>query len=154
LLNRTPRHGIDQWWIRVVSNISHPGNKGITATNVPIYGGHVLSDTNDVLYIKIALVTVLVEEGMVIVYHCMDNAREMHGAAIQPLEFELDDGPAIEMLLEAYPAGVLVQDLPHASEELEDKVGVAQALFKEGFMMIVDSVSREDGDDDDNDDPF
>jgi hypothetical protein len=104
--------------------------------------------------VRPGIARVLVEEGMVIVYHCMDNAREMHGAAIQPLEFELDDGPAIEMLLEAYPAGVLVQDLPHASEELEDKVGVAQALFKEGFMMIVDSVSREDGDDDDNDDPF
>jgi len=62
-----------------------------------------------------------------------------------PLEFELDDGPAIEMLLKAYPEGVMIQDLPHPSEELEDKVGIAQALFKEGFLLIVDETSRPAG---------
>lgn len=72
----------------------------------------------------------------------------MFGAPIQPLEFEVDDGPAIEALLNAYPAGVLVQDLPHASEELEDKVGVAQALFKEGLLLIDDEVSGAGEDDD------
>lgn len=36
----------------------------------------------------------------------------------------------------------MVQDLPHPSEELEDKVGIAQALFKEGFLLIVDETSR------------
>jgi len=40
------------------------------------------------------------------------------------LQFELDDAPAIEALLSAYPQPVTVSDLPHPpSEDLEDKVG-------------------------------
>lgn len=45
------------------------------------------------------------------------------------------------MLLSAYPLAVAVQDLPHSSEELEDKVAVAQALYKEGFLLIDDAVT-------------
>lgn len=98
----------------------------------------------------------LVEEGMVVVYHCMDNARELHGAPLQPLEFELDDGPAIEALLMAYPEPIAVSELPHPSEELEDKVSLAQALYKEGFLLIHDEASKPDNEDDevDDDDPF
>jgi len=105
----------------------------------------------------------LVEDGVLVVYHCMDNSRELYGAPLRPLEFELDDGPAIEMLLLAYPDSVLVSDLPHSSEEMEDKVSIAQALYKEGFLVIVDTASqmqegggRGDGeeDGDDSDDPF
>jgi hypothetical protein len=78
---------------------------------------------------------------------------------MQPLEFELDDGPAIEALLLAYPEAITVSDLPHPSEELDDKIAVAQALFKEGFLLIEDEASKpdgadEDGDDNDDDDPF
>jgi hypothetical protein len=58
------------------------------------------------------------------------------------MEFELDDGPAIEALLAAYPEAVTVSDLEHPSEELDDKLGVAQALYKEGFLLIADEVSR------------
>ena len=115
----------------------------------------------------------LVEDGMVVVYHCMDNAREMYGAPLAPLEFELDDGPAIEALLLAYPVAVAVDDLPHPSEELEDKVALAQvrprthlllynvcnlslngslqALYKEGFLIIDDEASKPSNDDDDDD---
>lgn len=40
-----------------------------------------------------------------------------------PLQFELDDAPALEMLLTAYPRPVAVSDLPHPpTEDLEDKV--------------------------------
>ena len=44
----------------------------------------------------------IVEDNQVVVYHCMDNSREIFGTPLQPLEFELDDGPAIEALLGAY----------------------------------------------------
>ena len=74
---------------------------------------------------------------------------------MNPLEFELDDGPAIEQLLDAYPTAVTVQDLPHCSEELEDKLAVAQALYKEGFLLVEDEVSRNDGAEaSDDDNPF
>lgn len=104
----------------------------------------------------------VIEDGMVVVYHCQDNARELYGAPLNPLEFELDDGPAIEILLNAYPTGVTVMDLPHPSDELDDKIGVADALFREGILIIEDEATagaKEDGsdngdDDDDDDCPF
>jgi hypothetical protein len=100
----------------------------------------------------------MVEEGMVVVYHCMDNSRQMFGGALNPLEFELDDGPTIEALLHAYPAPVMVMELPHPSEELQDKIGVAEALFKEGILVLaLENGERgggeegEEGEDDDDD---
>jgi lysine-specific demethylase/histidyl-hydroxylase NO66 len=81
---------------------------------------------------------VMVEEGKVVVYHCMDNARVLYGAEFAPLEFELDDGPAIEMLLNAYPDPVRVNDLPHPpNEDIEDKIGIAESLFKERLLVLV-----------------
>ena len=88
----------------------------------------------------------------------MDNSREAYSSVNSPLEFELDDGPAIEELLAAYPEGVVVDELSHSSEETEDKVSIATALFKEGFLVVEDDVTRsthpdrEDDDDDDGDD--
>lgn len=79
-----------------------------------------------------------------------------HEAPLNPMEFDLDDGPAIEALLDAYPSPVVVMDLPHPSEELEDKVSVAQALFKEGFLLRVEESEEVKGasDEEDDDDPF
>jgi len=102
---------------------------------------------------------VLIEDGACVVYHCMDNSREKFGAPLQPLEFELDDGPAIEALLQAYPGPVSVADLPHPSEEDDDKLSLAQALFKEGILVIDDDASKPQAagagsDSEDSDDPF
>ena len=103
--------------------------------------------------IRPGLARVLIEEGTCVLYHCMDNSRELYGNPLRPLEFDLDDGVCIEALLAAYPSSVMVADLPHPSEEEEDKVGVAQALFKEGFLLIDDEVTAGvgtgDGDDSD-----
>lgn len=103
--------------------------------------------------IRPGLARVLIEEGTCVLYHCMDNSRELYGNPLRPLEFDLDDGVCIEALLAAYPSSVMVADLPHPSEEDEDKVGVAQALFKEGFLLIDDDVTAGvgtgDGDDSD-----
>lgn len=81
----------------------------------------------------------------------------MYDAPMNPLEFELDDGPAIEGLLNSYPNGIVVSDLYHPSEELDDKVSIAQALYKEGILVIEDEASKPEVDNDhesDNDDPF
>eukprot|EP01039_Chlorochromonas_danica_P001428 gene1428-1553_t len=104
------------------------------------------------------IATTVIEDGKVVLYHCMENSREMFGAPLNPLEFELDDGPCIEGLLKAYPEAVMVSDLEHPSEEVEDKLGVAEALFKEGFLVIDDELSNAPNDnnqeEDDSDDPF
>ncbi|CAM9566306.1 unnamed protein product, partial [Ectocarpus sp. 8 AP-2014] len=59
----------------------------------------------------------LLEDGVAVVYHCMDNSRVHHGNAMSPLQFELDDAPALEVLLSAYPRPVTVSDLPHPPTE-------------------------------------
>lgn len=104
------------------------------------------------------LAIALIEDGKVALYHSVDNSREIYGNPISPLEFELDDGPAIEALLSAYPEPIQVSDLPHSSEEDEDKIGIAEALFKEGLLMICDEMSKPknegDEEEEDDDSPF
>ena len=83
--------------------------------------------------------------------------RDSSETVLTPVEFELDDGPAIEELLTAYPDGVVVSELSHASEELEDKLEIARALFKEGFLMVVDEASKpatNESDENSDGDPF
>ena len=121
--------------------------------------------TSKLRMLRPGIARAIVEEGNVVLYHCMDNSRRTYGEPIRPLEFELDDGPAIECLLRAYPAAVAVGDIPHPSEELEDKCEIARALFKEGFLLLDAPESgggdndyggdnNKDGADDDSDDPF
>lgn len=102
--------------------------------------------------IRPGIARVVIEEGVCALYHCMDNSRELYGNPLRPLEFDLDDGVCIEALLAAYPSSIMVADLPHPSEEDEDKVGVAQALFKEGFLLIDDEVTAVADGGGDNDD--
>lgn len=77
-----------------------------------------------------------------------------HESPLNPIEFDLDDGPAIEALLDAYHTPVVVMDLHHPSEELEDKVSIAQALYKEGFLLRVEEGEEEGTEEEDDDDPF
>jgi len=100
----------------------------------------------------------IIEDGKVIVYHCIYNDREHFKTVLSPLEYELDDGPAIEALLFSYPDGIIVEDLPHPSEEVDDKVSIAQSLYKEGLLIIEDETSvpskiNKDNESDE-DDPF
>jgi hypothetical protein len=74
----------------------------------------------------------------------MDNSRVHHGSALRPLEFELDDAPAVEALLNAYPDAVAVKELPHPpADDLDDKLEIAKALFSEGFLVYEGEGSAE-----------
>jgi hypothetical protein len=74
----------------------------------------------------------------------MDNSRVHHGSALRPLEFELDDAPAVEALLNAYPEAVAVKELPHPpTDDLDDKLEIAKALFSEGFLVYEGEGSAE-----------
>ena len=77
----------------------------------------------------------ILEDDKAVVYHCLDNSREYYGRPVTPLEFELDDGPALEQLLQTTePLWISVDGLYH--DTIEDKVGVTQALYDEGILMI------------------
>jgi len=77
----------------------------------------------------------ILEEEKAVVYHCGDNSREYRGNPLRPLEFEMDDGPAIEQLLTTVePHWIFVNDLYH--DTIEDKVAIAQSLYDEGILAI------------------
>ena len=70
-----------------------------------------------------------------VLYHCADNSLRFHENPLSPMEFELDDAPALEMLITTVdPDWVQVRDLIH--DDIEDRIGVAQALFDEGILII------------------
>ena len=56
----------------------------------------------------------------------------------------MDDAQAIDAVLGAYPEPVYVGDLPHpeSSEDLDTKAEIVAALFKEGFLVLVDAEER------------
>lgn len=77
----------------------------------------------------------VLENDVAVVYHCVDNSVVFHEKPLSPLEFELDDAPAIEQLLTTTePRWIPVADLYHDS--IEDKVGVTQALYDEGILTV------------------
>mmetsp|Transcript_56345 Transcript_56345/g.136660 ORF Transcript_56345/g.136660 Transcript_56345/m.136660 type:complete len:574 (-) Transcript_56345:2211-3932(-) len=77
----------------------------------------------------------VIEDDKAVVYHCADNSREYQGHEISPLEFEMDDGPALEQLLTTVePAWIVVNDLYH--DTIEDKIAIAQSMYDEGILAI------------------
>ena len=77
------------------------------------------------------------EDGKAVVYHTMDNARVHHGAPLRPLEFDLNDAPAVEALLTAYPEPIRVRDLPHPpNEDIMDKLEITESIWKEGILVL------------------
>ena len=77
----------------------------------------------------------VLEDNKAVLYHCGDNSLVYQENPLSPMEFELDDAPAIEQLLTTVePHWICVSDLIHDS--IEDKVSVAQALYDEGILAV------------------
>jgi bifunctional lysine-specific demethylase and histidyl-hydroxylase NO66 len=76
------------------------GRKAVVKNN-----GKVISSNGGVRLrmLRQGLARLCIEDGVAVVYHCMDNARWHHGAEMKPLEFPIDDAPAIGVLISAYP---------------------------------------------------
>lgn len=84
---------------------------------------------------KPGIARLVLEDDKAILYHSADNSRVYHESPLSPLEFEKDDGPALEMLLTTIePHWICVSDLIH--EDIEDKMEVAQSLYDEGILAI------------------
>lgn len=56
------------------------------------------------------------EEESVNLYHCLENTREYHEEDPQFLEISLEQAPAIEALLQAYPNYIAIENLPLADD--------------------------------------
>lgn len=84
---------------------------------------------------KPGIAHLVVEDDKAVLYHSADNSRVYHENPLSPLEFEIDDAPALEALLTTVePHWICVQDLIHG--DIEDKMDIAQSLFDEGILAM------------------
>lgn len=78
----------------------------------------------------------VLEDGKAVLYHCNDNSRVYHEVPLSPMEFEVDDAPALEQLVTTVePHWIPVSDLIH--ESMEEKIAITQSLYDEGILAIV-----------------
>jgi lysine-specific demethylase/histidyl-hydroxylase NO66 len=90
---------------------------------------------DQVRLVRPGVARLVVEDGMAVLYHCLDNSRVYHANPLCPMEFEMDDAAAMEQLLvTTEPDWILIADLFHDS--IQDKVGVAQSLYDEGILVL------------------
>ena len=85
----------------------------------------------------------VIEDAKAVIYHCLDNSLIFHENPLSPMEFEVDDAPALEQLLTTVePHWIMVKDLIHG--DVEDKMEIAQALYDEGLLatMLMDNPDR------------
>jgi bifunctional lysine-specific demethylase and histidyl-hydroxylase NO66 len=99
----------------------------------------------------------VLEDNKAIIYHCADNSRVYQDKPLSPVEFETDDGPALEQLVTTVePNWIRINDLFH--DTIEDKIAIAQSLFDEGILSILNEGKADDEaedashDDDDEED--
>ena len=111
-----------------------PMEAAFTSENRAETGGKIFPNTM-VRLAKPGLARIVVEDDKAIVYHSLDNSRVYHETPLSPLEFEIDDAPALEILLTTVePHWVCVQDLLHG--DIEDKMEIAQSLYDEGILAM------------------
>mmetsp|Transcript_24214 Transcript_24214/g.57140 ORF Transcript_24214/g.57140 Transcript_24214/m.57140 type:complete len:632 (-) Transcript_24214:1011-2906(-) len=85
--------------------------------------------------VRPGIARLVIEDDKAVVYHCADNSRDYQGNPISPLEFEMDDGPALEQLLTTVePHWIFINDLFH--DTIDDKIQITQALYDEGIIAV------------------
>lgn len=130
--------GCDQMGKRFLSDRLPPAlttiETAFTSENRAETGGKIFPNTM-VRLAKPGLARLVVEDDKAVIYHSLDNSRVYHETPISPLEFEIDDAPALEMLLTTIePHWICVQDLIHG--DIEDKMDIAQSLYDEGILSM------------------
>jgi len=130
--------GCDQIAKRFLSDRLPPSftlqEAALTSENREENGGKIFPNTL-VRLAKPSLARLVVEDDKAVVYHSLDNSRVFHENPLSPLEFEIDDAPALEMLLTTVePHWICVQDLIHG--DIEEKMDIAQSLYDEGILAV------------------
>lgn len=130
--------GCDQMAKRFLSDRLPPAftaqELSVTSENRAENGGKIWPNTM-VRLAKPGIAHLVVEGDKAVIYHSADNSRVYHETPLSPLEFEIDDAPALEALVTTVePHWICVSDLLHG--DIEDKMDIAQSLYDEGILAI------------------
>eukprot|EP00979_Chaetoceros_neogracilis_P003004 scaffold506_cov217-Chaetoceros_neogracile.AAC.2 len=130
--------GCDQIAKRFISDRLPPAltsqELSLTSDNRAENGGKIWPNTL-VRLAKPGIAHLVIEESKAVLYHCADNSRVYHETPLSPLEFEIDDAPALEALITTVePHWICVEDLIHG--DIEDKMEISQSLYDEGILAI------------------
>lgn len=111
-----------------------PQELALTSDNRAENGGKIWPNTL-VRLAKPGIAHLVIEDDKAVLYHCADNSRVYHENPLSPLEFEIDDAPALEALITTVePHWICVKDLIHG--DIEDKMDIAQSLYDEGILAM------------------
>lgn len=114
-----------------------PQELALTSESRAENGGKIWPNTM-VRLAKPGIAHLVVEDDKAVIYHNADNSRVYHETPLSPLEFEIDDAPALEALVTTVePHWICVRDLLHG--DIEDKMEIAQSLYDEGILAIYQS---------------
>lgn len=79
------------------------------------------------------IIRMVSEEGVIRIYHYVENSKEYHANEPQYLEIDSEIAPGIETLITAYPQYVSVEQLECQNDT--DKIQIASDLWEKGILM-------------------
>ncbi len=74
------------------------------------------------------------EETGAVLYHCAQNPRAYHTDEPKGIVFDLDQGPGVEFVLNAYPEAVSVSTIPMG--DVQDRLDIASMLYEQGIVLV------------------
>ena len=125
-----------------------------------ISNNHTLIPTVLIKLLRPGIARLVFDNDKVLVYHCCDNDRTVthvpdndNTSSFTPLEFEIDDAPAIEQILTSTDEYIAIKDLTHesSSDNIQEKIEIVSALMKEEILDIKNVGLGHDDDDNDDD---
>ncbi|XP_029211683.2 ribosomal oxygenase 1-like [Acropora millepora] len=87
----------------------------------------------EVRLIRRGVARLVVEGECVNVYHTLENSRVYHQNELDRVEFGLEAGPMVEIILASFPEYIKVSDLPH--DDINYKVDLVTLLYEKGILV-------------------
>jgi len=84
----------------------------------------------------------VLEEEQAVLYHCVQNSRVHRAEEPKGIVFDIDQAPAVEAVLSAYPEPIMVAQLPMG--DLQDRLDVALTLYEQGIVLFMGEAKDTD----------
>ena len=147
-------HASDEMAKRFILDRQPPSTLSLTTLEekTKSISNHILLPTTLIKLLRPGIARLVFDNNdKVSVYHCCDNDRTHNNASsFTPLEFEIDDAPAIEQILTSTDEYIAIKDLIHESDDIQEKIEIVNALMKEE-ILDVKNIGLDNDDDEDDD---